>query len=606
MINESDGVATPEISGRVIAVDGSHAKVRLDPITDPYANPVSVGRLLELVAPASMTVAVVTSLVDPEAGPTQGPLANIDLLGEIVTRDGRRHFQRGITGYPVIGSKVGFLKNDSLRLIYDTAGPRTINIGALSQDASVPAYINVDEMLHKHFAVLGTTGVGKSSGVAVVIREVMRVRPKQRIFMLDPHNEYGFCFGDRSRTLSPTNLRLPHWLFNFEEIVDVVFRARPGVEEEVEILAQAITEAKIQFAEERDPQRPRLRKGDADGPGFTVDTPVPYRMPDVISLIDKRMGKLENRSQFAKYYRLITRIETIANDPRYRFMYHNANVGGDTMVEVLDGLFNLTNPEKPVSVLQLAGFPAEVVDSLVSVLCRMAFEFGLWSGGAIPLLMVCEEAHRYAPADKGTGFGPTRKSISRISKEGRKYGVFIGLITQRPAELDPTIVSQCSTLFAMRMANERDQEIVKSAVSDAAAGLLAFVPALGVREVFAFGEGVALPARIRFGELPKDALPRSATLGLFASEDAHITTDTLTAVVERWRAASMSKRRSMAEPIGDDSDIMTEAPAKRRPAALTEERAPSFGDRLVAPQRNQPEANRSLFPAPENIQRIRG
>ena len=142
-------------------------------------------------------------------------------------------------------------------------------------------------------------------------------------------------------------------------------------------------------------------------------------------------------------------------------------------------------------------------------MCRMAFEFGLWSDGAIPLLFVCEEAHRYASADRSVGFGPTRKALSRIAKEGRKYGVFLGLVTQRPAELDATIISQCSTLFAMRMANDRDQAIVRSAVSDAAANLLAFVPSLGTREVLAFGEGVALPTRLKFSKLPPHLLPHS-------------------------------------------------------------------------------------------------
>ena len=191
-------------------------------------------------------------------------------------------------------------------------------------------------------------------------------------------------------------------------------------------------------------------------------------------------------------------------------MFDNANVGGDTMVETLAQLFRLPPNGMPMTIMQLAGFPAEVVDSVVSVLLRMAFEFGLWSDGAFPLLCVCEEAHRYAPADRSIGFGPTRKAVSRIAKEGRKYGVFLGLITQRPAELDATIISQCSTLFAMRMANDRDQAIVRSAVSDAAGSLIGFVPSLGTREVFAFGEGVALPTRLRFKELDARAHPALA------------------------------------------------------------------------------------------------
>ena len=229
---------------------------------------------------------------------------------------------------------------------------------------------------------------------------------------------------------------------------------------------------------------------------------MPYRLVDLISLIDERMGKLENRSSRIIYHKLISRIETVRNDPRYAFMFDNANVGGDTMAEVISHLFRLPANGRPMTIMQLAGFPAEVVDSVVSVLCRMAFDFGLWSDGVSPLLFVCEEAHRYASADRNIGFGPTRKAVSRIAKEGRKYGVYLGLVTQRPAELDATIISQCNTLFAMRLANDRDQALLRSAVSDAAANLLSFVPSLGTREVLAFGEGVALPTRLRFKEVP--------------------------------------------------------------------------------------------------------
>ena len=236
---------------------------------------------------------------------------------------------------------------------------------------------------------------------------------------------------------------------------------------------------------------------------------MPYRLVDLISLIDERMGKLENRSSRIIYHKLISRIETVRNDPRYAFMFDNANVGGDTMAEVISHLFRLPANGRPMTIMQLAGFPAEVVDSVVSVLCRMAFDFGLWSDGVSPLLFVCEEAHRYASADRNIGFGPTRKAVSRIAKEGRKYGVYLGLVTQRPAELDATIISQCNTLFTMRLANDRDQALLRSAVSDAAANLLSFVPSLGTREVLAFGEGVALPTRLRFKEVPPHQLPRS-------------------------------------------------------------------------------------------------
>jgi hypothetical protein len=268
------------------------------------------------------------------------------------------------------------------------------------------------------------------------------------------------------------------------------------------------------------------------------------------------MGKLENRASWARYHRLITRIETARNDPRYSFMFDNANVGGDTMVETLGVLFRLPPNGVPMTIMQLAGFPAEVVDSVASVLLRMAFEFGLWSDGAFPLLVVCEEAHRYAPADRSIGFGPTRKAVSRIAKEGRKYGVFLGLITQRPAELDATIISQCSTLFAMRMANDRDQAIVRSAVSDAAGSLIGFVPSLGTREVFAFGEGVALPTRLRFKELKRQHIPHSQAVDRANMDSARgVDIGFLVSVVERWRGATMSGRTKTSGEASEFDDI---------------------------------------------------
>lgn len=207
-----------------------------------------------------------------------------------------------------------------------------------------------------------------------------------------------------------------------------------------------------------------------------------------------------------------------------------------------------------MTVMQLAGFPAEVVDSVVSVLGRMAFDFGLWSDGAVELLFVCEEAHRYAPGDKSIGFGPTRKAISRIAKEGRKYGVFLGLVTQRPAELDATIISQCSTLFAMRMANDRDQAVIRAAVSDAAASLLSFVPSLGTREAFAFGEGVALPTRLRFSQLGADLIPKSESVSSAEMMDGSRGIDAafIERVVERWRGATMGNKRKVGDSMQDN------------------------------------------------------
>jgi hypothetical protein len=229
-----------------------------------------------------------------------------------------------------------------------------------------------------------------------------------------------------------------------------------------------------------------------------------------------------------------------------------------------------------MTIMQLAGFPAEVVDSVVSVLCRMAFDFGLWSDGVAPLLFVCEEAHRYAPANSKIGFGPTRRALSRIAKEGRKYGVFLGLVTQRPAEIDSTIISQCSTLFVMRLSNDRDQALIRSAASDAAANLLSFIPSLGTREAFTFGPGVALPTRMSFEILPAAQRPSCDGDGnTSSSAGANISRDLIPMVIERWRSATVNQRTRDGD-FSDYGAITDASMAQRAPAQLAPVQSPSL------------------------------
>jgi DNA helicase HerA-like ATPase len=539
--------------GRVISVRGSQARIGLmaGAMSDVTIN-ATVGQFFGIRTAKSTLVAMITevSRENLAAAGNYTAVAAVDLLGEIGGGPAGR-FQRGITGYPSIGDPVDLLTNQQLRTIYAPARADQIHIGTLQQDSSVAACVDIEEMLSKHFAVLGSTGVGKSTGVSLLLNEILNARPSLRVFLLDVHNEYGRCFGDKAVVFNPRNMKLPFWLFNFEEFVDVIFGGRPGVPEELEVLVELIPMAKGLYTQYQNADRAGLRRLDTKSIAYTADTPVPYRLVDLISLIDQRMGKLENRSSRIIYHRLIMRIETVKNDPRYAFMFENANVGGDTMADVISLLFRLPANGRPMAVMQLAGLPVEVVDSVVSVLCRMAFDFGLWSDGASPMLFVCEEAHRYASADRTTGFGPTRKAVSRIAKEGRKYGVYLALVTQRPAELDSTIISQCNTLFAMRLANERDQELLRSAVSDAAANLLSFVPSLGTREVLAFGEGVALPTRLRFKELPAHQIPRSeSTVATTPSTHNGHDIDFVTSVVDRWRGAT-AHRETANDPLFD-------------------------------------------------------
>ncbi|MEM1307609.1 MAG: ATP-binding protein, partial [Pseudomonadota bacterium] len=390
--------------------------------------------------------------------------------------------------------------------------------------------------------------------------------PNAHIILLDPHNEYATAFSEWAEVVSPRNLQLPYWLLNFEEIVEVIIGDTTGRKAEVETLQELIPIAKSRYSTSRK-ETPSARRSAETSGRYSVDTPVPYRMSDVLALIEERMGKLENKHDLQPYKQLKSRIDAISRDARYSFMFGNVTVY-DGMAKILGRLFRVPVNDRPITILELTGLPTEIVNVVVSVLCRMTFDFALWGEGHVPVTLVCEEAHRYVPAKSDTGFEPAKRSIAKIAKEGRKYGASLCIVTQRPAEIDPTILSQCNTVFALRMSNDRDQQIVQSAVSDTGSGLLEFLPALGQREAIAFGDGVALPVRIKFDELAKENLPRSSTARFSEKWQSSVGDDDfLDRVVERWRTSGASATDDHATSDLADAIDMGEGYAMPEPAA---------------------------------------
>ena len=539
-------VAASTPLGRVTSVSGSRAVVAVDvkSLSLEDSDPLSVGKLLLIEAGDSMTVALIYAAESAASNKLDTMLASVELLGEIRASKitGKQHFDRGIKTYPPVGAPAREMDASALETIYDYSGEETISIGKLSQDDRIEATVRVQDLLQKHFAVLGTTGCGKSSTVVLILDRILKATDSTRILMIDPHNEYASAFQKEAEVVSPRTLSLPFWLFNFEEIVDVIYRRRPGVTEEIDALSDLIPLAKARYAQGGAVERSSsLVRKEVEDSGFTVDSPVPYRIGDIIAMIDEQIGKLDAREGRPTLRRLKARIQSVISDTRYQFMFSSRTIE-DTMADLLRTLFRIPAEGKRITIVEMAGFPAEVVDAVVSVLCRLAFDLGVWGRARVPLLVVAEEAHRYVPVDKRLGFGPTRRSISRIAKEGRKYGVYLGLVTQRPAELDPTILSQCSSIFAMRMANESDHAIIRSAVSDAASSTLAALPSIGNREAIAFGEAVSMPMRVRFASLPAERLPKNQLPTLQTSLTESETRDFVDEVVERWRSVARRER----------------------------------------------------------------
>jgi uncharacterized protein len=541
--------------GRVIAVSGSQATAQFSAASLESGGEFgfSVGSLVGIENGGSLAIGALCDITlgaGASAEASAHAIGRIDLLGEI---SAQRRFHSGVAVYPRIGSAVVGVGADDLKTIFDLASPRTVELGRLQQDDSIAATVNVDETVRKHFAIFGSTGSGKSSALALILRKIMQARSDLRILLIDAHNEYTECFDGRAHVLGPDNLSLPFWLFNFEELVQIVFGSRAGAEREVGLLAELVPLAKTEFARASGALRSSYRAPQADGVSrFTADTPAPYRLDDVIAAAESRMGKLENRDLAVAYQRLVMRINAARRNPRYGFIFEGAAGVGDPMVEILCQLLRLKDHEQPMAIVQLGGFPAETTEVIVSVLFRLAFEFGIWSDGLSPLLIVCEEAQSYANADRDLGFRVAREGLSRIAVEGRKHGVFLGLITQRPHQLDPTLISQCSTVFAMRLGHEEDQKIIRAAVSDSASRLLAFLPSLGTREALVIGAGVPTVTRLRFESLPDHCIPRSQAEWSGDLNRADTIDDrTIAEVVARWRGTAPSAKPVAAPPLAD-------------------------------------------------------
>ncbi len=523
--------------GHVVSVSGSKVRAILD--GGERADAVSpleaqVGSLVRLETPGSIAYGLISSLWTDEPksppDPEERRFFELELLGEALhdpAGGARLPFQRGVSVYPQLGAIVHSACPDDLSQVYARPKQSTVRVGSLHQDRTLPAFVTTDDLLGKHFAVLGTSGSGKSCSVALILRAILSQHPQGHVVLLDPHNEYHAAFGTNAEVIDPNSLELPYWMLNFEETCEVLIgRDARKRETEIGILKTAILDAKRRY----------FGEGGAEY-NVTVDTPCPYRLASVSQSLDNAMGRLDRAEGAVPYLRLKTKIDQLTSDSRFDFMFSGMFVS-DNMPEIVSRILRVPVGGKPITIMDLSGVPSEIVEVVVSMLCRIIFDYALWSEipQSLPVLVVCEEAHRYVPRDDLDDFGATKKSVARIAKEGRKYGVSLGLITQRPSELSASVLSQCSTLFALRMSNQTDQECVGRALPDSAAGFLASLPSLRTQEAIVVGEGVTVPVRLRFDDLDAAYRPRSgtATFSTVWQEevaDAAIISKT----IERWR-----------------------------------------------------------------------
>ncbi|WP_017663828.1 ATP-binding protein [Porphyrobacter sp. AAP82] len=431
-----------------------------------------------------------------------GIIAHIDFVGEGSEErlTGHIHgFRRGVTRYPIPGAMIYPATTRDLEQIYASDGRAAITIGKVFPTKDIRAGLYIDAMLGKHFALLGSTGTGKSTSAALILHRICEAAPKGHIVMIDPHGEYAAAFRTTGQILDVSNLQMPYWLMNFEEHCEVLLSSSGNDRQtDSDILAKVLLAA-----------RTKNRLAQVMGK-ITVDSPIPYLLSDFSNILQNEMGRLDKATSSAPYMRIKQKLDEIKADPRYQFMFSGMLVG-DTMVEFIAKIFRMPGGGKPISIIDVSGVPSDITSTVVAVLSRLVFDFAIWGRDekTRPVLLVCEEAHRYVPNEKNADGSSVGKILSRIAKEGRKYGISLGLITQRPSDLAEGVLSQCGTIISMRLNNDRDQAFVKAAMPEGARGFLDSIPALRNRECIICGEGVAIPIRVTFDSLEEHKRPAS-------------------------------------------------------------------------------------------------
>lgn len=396
-------------------------------------------------------------------------------------------FERGLTSLPILGSSAYATDDEDLRSIFATFRDLDFSLGVLSMFQDERLYIDPNKFFSKHIALFGSSGSGKSSTVASILQKVAHLQ-NTHVVMLDLHGEYLSAFSDTGNLIKLTELELPYWLMNFEELVETFIDENdPFANNQMMILKEAVLDSK-------------KGKNFALKEFLTVDTPVFFDFIDVSvrmkSLDTERTLGGKEGPFYGQFTRFLVRLESKLADKRYEFLFRPKSFKtSETFSTLLTRLFGL-DTGKLMTILDLSAVPFDVVNILVSLLGRLIFDFNVWNGARrdFPVLIVFEEAHNYLSSS--TKSHSARKTVERIAKEGRKYGVSIMVVSQRPAEISETIVSQCNNFVALRLLNPNDQNYVRKLVPDAQSNFIDVLPTLRQGEAYIIGDAAAIPVRV--------------------------------------------------------------------------------------------------------------
>jgi hypothetical protein len=446
-------------------------------------------------------------------------------------------FDRGVATYPLPQQTIYLTPKRELKFIYGHGKGPSVHLGEHVGTGGTPCFAEMNELLGKHTAILGSTGAGKSGAVATVLHSLLErgthsgvTKWKPSILILDPHNEYAHAFKDQHVRLSTDegSLNLPYWLLNFQETLSLIIGKTEFVAtSQSNIVKTALLKARIAAGENLE----------IDCSKLSVDSPIPYLIEKFIQEVDLQRPQGSDKKQQEPFNSIINKLEILQRDSRMNFMMTPWNGASDEFALILS---QFVGASKPIRIVDLSGVPNEVAAVCSAVIARTLFNLKVWQTSSErecdPILLVCEEAHRYVPNRGEAQYEAAQEAIRRIAKEGRKYGIGLLLVSQRPSEVESTVLSQCNSWIILRITNDTDREYVRSILPDSMAGLTKMLSGLRRQEAIFVGQAAVLPSRILIKSLTHDQLPRSNDIDFDKGwQSDSLDHSQLDVIASRWR-----------------------------------------------------------------------
>ena len=509
-------------------------------------------------------------------------LLEADLFGQGTWSQsaGKLKFSRGVETYPLPLQNAYICLNRELESVYraaeynvsETAISPMVPIGNYVGSNNAVCRANMDKLFGHHFAILGSTGSGKSGTVASILHSILDYehdaqKLKPRIIIIDPHGEYAKAFGESAVVYRAYNdaaatavegelLKLPYWLMSSDELRSLIIgKTEFEATSQNNIIYEGITYARQLQAD--------LIKEVNDNPvggavsekedgitektllNFDRDKPVPFKLEQFVKHIDKVQGRKINKKENLaastgrdKVDSILKKLRILRANPQLKFLMENHSDTSPNLQAVLNQFIGSAEGRN-IRIIDISGLPNEVAGPLTALISRLLFQYKIWQTKderkKDPILFICEEAHRYVPNHGEAQYKEAQAAIRRIAKEGRKYGLGLGLISQRPSDVESTVLSQCNSWIVLRLTNSSDQEHVARFLPDSLSGLTKMLPALTRREAIFVGEAAALPSRIRIQKLPDNKLPDSNDISFSEGWlNDPMSDDKLDVIVNRW------------------------------------------------------------------------